>query len=156
MVALSKIVALSALTEGERADRDRRLNKIRSGRHPDTGIRLHPSDRKTLKPGEAYEVQMYFDWIQSRTLNPISLNMLEMERFRVTADMTQAIANAAAAIPRIDPTNTAWSNGVVAYREKIAVPLRNLRESMTHALQTVELDKSMTALWQLFPKPRGG
>jgi len=49
------------LTEQEKAEESRRLKEIRAGRHPDTGERLRPGDRKTLKPREVRELQMQRD-----------------------------------------------------------------------------------------------
>jgi hypothetical protein len=46
------------LTEEEKAEEERRLREVRAGRHPDTGERLKPGDRKTLKPREVYELQI--------------------------------------------------------------------------------------------------
>src|SRR5260221_7844627 len=64
-VAVLKLSALRAraLTEEEEAENHRRLKEIRAGRHPDTGQRLRPGDRKTLKPREVWELQMQRDTV---------------------------------------------------------------------------------------------
>lgn len=62
-VAVIKLSDLRAreLTEEEKAEEERRLKEVRAGRHPDTGERLRPGDRKTLKPREVWELQMQGD-----------------------------------------------------------------------------------------------
>jgi hypothetical protein len=61
-VAILKLSKLRgrALTEEEEADH-RRLKEIRAGRHPDTGQRLKPGDRKTLRPRDLSEFQRFLD-----------------------------------------------------------------------------------------------
>jgi hypothetical protein len=62
-VAILKLSVLRAraLTEEEKAENHRRRKEIRAGRHPDTGQRLGPGDRKTLKPADLYEFQRFLD-----------------------------------------------------------------------------------------------
>jgi len=62
-VAILKLSKLRGrvLTEEEEAENHRRLKEIRAGRHPDTGQRLKPGDRKTLKPRDLSEFQRFLD-----------------------------------------------------------------------------------------------
>jgi hypothetical protein len=66
---LSDIARLAGPEEtlSMKAERHRRSREIHAGRHPDTGKRLTLADRKTLKPGDLFEFQM---WKETRLMGP--------------------------------------------------------------------------------------
>jgi hypothetical protein len=85
ILKLSDICARE-LTEEEKSEERRRRTEIQAGRHPDTGKRLQPGDRKTLKPRDLYAFQMYYDWKLTRFgasyLDPFNRSMIEAQEYR--------------------------------------------------------------------------
>jgi hypothetical protein len=79
-IAVIKLSDIRApeLTEQEIAEERRRLKEIRAGRHPDTGKRLKPSDRKTLKPMEVFELQNQH-YAGAQFLDPYYRCMMELK-----------------------------------------------------------------------------
>jgi hypothetical protein len=112
---LSKLCARE-LTDEEKAKRDRRLKEIRAGRHPDTGQRLKPGDRKTLKPREIFELQRYLDAKLMRYgapyLSDFNRSMLEAQEHR------RAIGTSICSTPIPDYLDLAMH----AYQQQLSVP----------------------------------